>query len=166
MNEKTVNKTTKTMNALERGYTKLKLTGFQRMCLEHSLGVDYSYEDYEDRGHITAEQCEDAHSWIWDKLSMHFPYGAEEKWKPITITIPVYGGMGRASMLEAVWYVLDNALDASVMLADGEMYHNMRCDDYTTRDISEELADAIIDRTSYAIAKKLDALKAIIEEVA
>ena len=167
MNEKNENKMTKTMNALERGYTKLKLTGFQRMFLEHALGVDYEYEEYEDRGHLTAEECDEAHDWIHGKLMVPWiPGQTDPDWKPITITIPVYGGMGRASMLEAVWYVLDNALDASVMLADGRMYHDMRCDDYTTGDISEELADSIIDRTSYAIAKKLDALKAIIEEVA
>ena len=153
MNEKNENKMKKTMNA------KLKLTGFQRECVEHALGVDYHYEDYQDRGGLTADQCRDAQDWILDRVAMYFPYGTEEKWKPITITIPV-------DMIEAVWYVLDNALDASVMLADGQMYHDMRCDDYTTGDISEGMADSIIDRTSYAIAVKLDALKAIIEEVA
>ena len=150
MNEKTENKTTKTTNA------KLKLTGFQRMCLEHALGVDYEYEEYEDRGRLTAEQCEDAHDWIHGKLMVPWiPGQTEPDWKPITITIP-------ADMIEAVWYVLDNARDASVMLADGEMYHNMRCDDYTTGMISEELADSIIDRTSYAIWVKLNALKELI----
>ena len=132
---------------------KLKLTGFQRMCLEHALGVDYEYEEYEDRGRLTAEQCEDAHSWIWDKLRI--PYGAEEKWKPITITIP-------ADMIEAVWYVLDNARDASVMLADGDMYENMRHENGTGDNMSEGLADSIIDRTSYAIWVKLEALKELI----
>ena len=149
MNEKTDNKTTKTKNA------KLKLTGFQRMCLQHSLGVDYEYEHYEDRGRLTAKQCEDADGWIWNEIAMHFPYGEEKKWKSKTITIP-------ADMIEAVWYVLDNALEASVMLADGEMYHNMRCDDYSTGMISEELADSIIERTSYSIAVKLNALKELI----
>lgn len=135
---------------------KLKLTGFQRMCLEHALGVDYEYEEYEDRGHLTAEQCEDAHGWIHGKLMVPWiPGQTEPDWKPITITIP-------ADMIEAVWYVLDNARDASVMLADGDMYHDMRCDDYTTGDISEELADSIIDRTSHAIWVKLEALKELI----
>ena len=83
------------------------------------------------------------------------PGRTNQDWKPITITIP-------ADMIEAVWYVLDNALDASVMLADGEMYHDMRCDDYTTGMISEELADSIIDRTSYSIAVKLETLKELI----
>ena len=141
MNEKTENKTTKTTNA------KLKLTGFQRMCLEHALGVDYSYEDYQDRGSLTVEQCWDAHNWIHDKLSMYFPYGAEEKWKPITITIP-------ADMIYAVWYVLDNAVDASVMLADGYMYGE-------GHDLPEGLADAIIGRTRYLIEGKIKALRAV-----
>ena len=141
MNEKTVNKTTKTMNA------KLKLTGFQRECVEHALGVDYSYEDYEDRGSLTVEQCWDAHNWIHDKLSMYFPYGAEEKWKPITITIP-------ADMIEAVWYVLNNAVDASTMLADGYMYGE-------DHGVPEGLADAIVARTKYLIEEKIEALRAV-----
>ena len=141
MNEKTENKTTKTTSA------KLKLTGFQRMCLEHALGVDYSYEDYQDRGSLTVEQCWDAHHWIYDKLAMYFPYGAEEKWKPITITIP-------ADMIYAVWYVLDNAVDASVMLADGYMYGE-------GHDLPEGLADAIIGRTRYLIEGKIKALRAV-----
>ena len=143
------------MNKQKKDNAKLKLTGFQRMCLQHSLGVDYEYEEYEDRGRLTAKQCEDADGWIWNEISMHFPYGAEKKWKSKTITIP-------ADMIEAVWYVLDNALDASVMLADGYMYHNMRHEDGTGDNLSEELADSIIDRTSYAIAVKLNALKELI----
>ena len=135
---------------------KLKLTGFQRMCLEHALGVGYEYETYEDRGRLTAEQCEDADGWIHSKLMVPWiPGQTEPDWKPITITIP-------ADMIEAVWYVLDNARDASVILSDGQMYHDMRCDDYTTGMISEELADSIIERTSYAIWVKLEALKELI----
>ena len=139
MNEKTVNKTTKTMNA------KLKLTGFQRMCLEHALGVDYEYEEYEDRGHLTAEQCEDAHDWIWEKLTKS-PY--EAKWKPITITIP-------DDILESVVYVLDNAVDASTILADGHMYGS----EYG---LSEGLADSIVARTKDLIEEKIEALMAVI----
>ena len=144
------------MNKQKKDNAKLKLTGFQRMCLEHALGVDYEYEEYEDRGHLTAKQCEDADGWIHGKLMVpYIPGQTEPDWKPITITIP-------ADMIEAVWYVLDNALDASVMLSDGQMYHDMRSDDYTTGNISEELADSIIDRTSYSIAVKLNALKELI----
>tara|TARA_R100000152_G_scaffold20593_1_gene14771 strand:- start:1088 stop:1522 length:435 start_codon:yes stop_codon:yes gene_type:complete len=135
---------------------KLKLTGFQRMCLEHALGVDYEYEEYEDRGRLTAEQCEDAHDWIHGKLMVPWiPGQTEPDWKPITITIP-------ADMIEAVWYVLDNARDASVMLADGDMYENMRHENGTGDNMSEGLADSIIDRTSYAIWVKLEALKELI----
>jgi len=144
------------MNKQKKDNAKLKLTGFQRMCLEHALGVDYEYEHYEDRGHLTAEQCEDAHDWIHSKLMVpYIPGQTEPDWKPIKITIP-------ADMLEAVWYVLDNALDASVMLADGYMYHNMRHENGTGDNISEELADSIIDTTSYKIAVKLNALKELI----
>ena len=127
---------------------KLKLTGFQRECIEHALGVDYEYEAYEDRGDLTAEQCEDAHSWIWDRVRI--PYGgsrSEEKWRPITITIP-------ADMIEAVWYVLDNAVDASTMLADGYMYGEVH-------GVPEGLADAIVARTKYLIEKKIEALRAV-----
>ena len=86
---------------------KLKLTGFQRMCIEHALGVDYEYEEYEDRGDLTAEQCANAHSWIHGKLMIPWERGrAEGDWKRITITIPT-------DMIEAVWYVLDNAVSQS-----------------------------------------------------
>ena len=139
MNEKNENKTTKTMNA------KLKLTGFQRMCIEHALGVDYEYEEYDDRGDLTAEQCEDAHDWILGKL-MKSPY--EAKWKPITITIP-------DDILESVVYVLVNAVDASTILADGYMYGS----EYG---VSEGLADSIVARTKDLIEEKIEALMAVI----
>ena len=127
---------------------KLKLTGFQRMCIEHALGVDYEYEEYEDRGDLTAEQCENAHSWIHGKLMIPWERGrAEGDWKPITITIP-------ANMIEAVWYVLDNAVDASTMLADGYMYGEVY-------GVPEGLADAIVDRTKYLIEKKIEALRVV-----
>ena len=117
---------------------KLKLTGFQRECLEHALGVDYDYEEYDDRDDLTVEQCRDAHDWIWGKL-MKSPY--EAKWKPITITIP-------DDILESVVYVLDNAVDASVLLADGYMY----MEEYG---VPEGLADAIIARTKDLIEVKI-----------
>ena len=127
---------------------KLKLTGFQRMCLEHALGVDYSYEDYQDRGSLTVEQCWDAHNWIHDKLMIPWERGrAEGDWKRITITIP-------ADMIYAVWYVLDNAVDASTILADGYMYGG-------DHDLPEGLADAIIGRTRYLIEGKIKALRAV-----
>tara|TARA_B100002019_G_C20998824_1_gene464224 strand:- start:21 stop:416 length:396 start_codon:yes stop_codon:yes gene_type:complete len=127
---------------------KLKLTGFQRMCIDHALGVDYSYEDYEDRGSLTVEQCKDADNWISRKLSMHFPYGTEEKWKPITITIP-------DDILESVVYVLDNAVDASVILDDGYLLWE---DGWHT---SLDQAQSAIDRTKYLIEKKIEALRVV-----
>ena len=142
MNEKNENKTKKTMNA------KLKLTGFQRECVEHALGVDYHYEDYQDRGGLTADQCRDAQDWILDRVAMYFPYGTEEKWKPITITIP-------DDIIESVVYVLDNAVDASTMLEDGYMYGE-------DNGLPEGLADAIIARTKDLIEEKIEALRAVI----
>ena len=146
------------MNKQKKDNAKLKLTGFQRFCLDHAFGVDFPYEEYDDRGRLTAEQCEDADGWICNKMSMQFPYGTESLWKkfkPITITIP-------DDMIEAVWYVLDNALESSVILSDSEMYENMRHEDGTGDNLTEELADSIIERASYSIAVKLDALKELI----
>lgn len=142
MNEKNENKTTKTTNA------KLKLTGFQRMCIGHTLGVDYQYEDYANRDGLTADQCRDAQDWLLDRVAMYFPYGAEEKWKPITITIP-------DDILESVVFVLDNAVDASTMLEDGYMYGS----EYN---VPEALADSIIARTKDLIEEQIEALRAVI----
>ncbi|MGB0165034.1 MAG: hypothetical protein ACPF9I_06455 [Candidatus Thalassarchaeaceae archaeon] len=142
MNEKNENKTKKTMNA------KLKLTGFQRMCINHALGVDYEYEDYDDRGSLTADQCRDAQDWLLDRVAMYFPYRAEEKWKPITITIP-------DDILESVVFVLDNAVDASTILEDGYMYGS----EYN---VPEGLADSIIARTKDLIEEQIEALRAVI----
>jgi hypothetical protein len=128
---------------------KLKLTGFQRMCIEHALGVDYDYEAYEDRDGLTAEQCENAHGWIHGKLMIPWkPGGNEEDWKRITITIP-------DDILESVVYVLDNAVSASVILDDGYLlweggWHT-----------SLDQAHSVIDRTKYLIEEKIEALRAV-----
>lgn len=145
MNEKNENKTKKTMNA------KLKLTGFQRMCVDHALGVDYDYEAYEDRDGLTADQCQDAHDWIWKKVNMHFPYGTEEKWKPTTITIP-------DDILEAVVYVLDNAVEASVLLSDAYLLW----DDGWCYPLSLDYAQSVMDRTKDLIEEQIEALRAVI----
>ena len=122
--------------------SKLRLTGFQRNVVDHSLGVDYEYAEYEDRGALTPEQCQEAHDWLAIRC---FLTGAE--FEPITLKIP-------AEMIEAAIYVLDNAVNASTMLTVPEM-HGEKLD----AGMSIELIDAMLWRTQESLDSKSAALR-------